>query len=214
MLRTVLHKLVYLADVYTAEETKGQTFTREAWRFLHFGPFAAGVAEAMDKLVTDKCMCAERREHATEDSEFLLYSPTTTSGDALRHLGLPARVPLRLDADMRRFARPGALSALLDYVYFKTTPMADAVPGQTLSFESCESFPTGLFKPVAMVQLTPKNLAEARKRVRQAYTRSKKQSRFSLPAGPYDAAYFQALGVLDGDPLPVGLKGSTKLTSG
>lgn len=213
MLRTVLHKLVYLVDVYTAEETGGQTFTRESWRFLHFGPFAVGVAEAMEKLVADRCMFVDKREHATEDSEFMLYSPTNVAGEPLRQIGLPGGVPLRLDADLRRFARPGSLPALLDYVYFRTIPMAEAVPGQTLSFEKCERLPLALFKPIAMTQMTPKNVGDARKRIHEAFARSKEASKFVLPVGPYDEAYFRALSVLDGDPLPVGLKGLVRLTN-
>jgi hypothetical protein len=209
LIRTVLHKFVYLADVYSAEETNGQTFTGQRWEFVHFGPFSGAVASAIDHLAASNQLFADTRESAN-DAEYVLYSPRGSSGESLRAIGLPSGVALRLDSDLHRYARD--LPGLLDYVYFRTHPMVDAQPGQVLLFDQCEKISNAAYKPVPMVARTPKQLKIARQAVRDAFARRADHIHDPLPTGPYDEAYFQALAALDGEQLSGGLSGTAKIS--
>lgn len=213
ILRTVLHKLVYLADVYSAEETNGKTFTSESWRFLHFGPYSVGVAETMDRLASRGLVEAEIREHARTDAEFILYSPRDIHGAGLREIGLPSGVALQLSSDLQKYARPGQLSALLNYVYFHTSPMNDARPGATLAFDMCETTPISAYRPIEISKLSGKALEAARGRLHETYLKSKTQSGALLTFGPYDAIYLQALDYFDGESLSTGLQGKAELVT-
>jgi hypothetical protein len=207
MLRTVLHKLVYLADLYSAEETHGKTYTGEEWRFLHFGPFSNAVARTMDELASSKQLFAEARAR-DDDSEFVLYSPMGSHGPALRDIGLPGAVALRIDSDLKRYSKN--LSALLDYVYFRTAPMEQATPGSTLDFKSCEKISSAAFRAIQMLPISPKALKATRAKLQQILA-GQAATASTKPIGPFDDAYERAMSALDGESLRTGLRGIARI---
>ena len=207
LLRTTLHKLVYLLDVYVAEERGGQTFTGEEWRFLHFGPFAQNVANAMDSLVAERAIFADEKASESSDAEYVLYNLWRADAPSLRDL-VPGAVALRIGADLKKYARN--LPALLDYVYFRTAPMLEARPGETLHFGQCEKLRVVDFKPIPMLPIGKSKLRKARERL---HTILKNQEAYKpgLPTGPYDEVYAAAIAALDEEEIPVGTAGRARI---
>ena len=207
LLRTTLLKFVYLVDLYVAEETGGKTFTECRWLFLHFGPFAPDLAASIDELAGRGEIFVDRG-YKGEEAEFKQYTLRRGLGSPLRDIGVPPSVSLRIGADLRRYARN--LPALLDYVYFRTTPMVDAIPGRALDFSRCERTDIKAFKPVTMRQIPDKQLRDARAKLRSlARDRESEKQRFTT--GPYDEAYFEGIAALEADSLPTGLTGQAKI---
>src|SRR5438874_960441 len=105
LLSTILHRLVYLADVYVAEETAGQTDAGETWRCLPYGPFTVGVPAALNRLETGGLVHCERREMEARTTEYALYSPRSGATELLRDIQVSPTVALRIGADLKRYAR-------------------------------------------------------------------------------------------------------------
>jgi hypothetical protein len=210
LLRTILHKLVYLADVYVAEETVGHTYTGETWRFLHYGPFAAGVAESLDRLESGGLVHCERREIEARDIEYALYSPSSDATETLRDIQLPPAVALRLGADLKRYARN--LPGLLDYVYFRSEPMEGASPGEVLRFDRCVKASIAEYNPIQMLPIPKAQIRRARealgKRMRESAAAAAKGA-----MGPIDEVFLQGVATLDDEPLPTGLTGTVRIGS-
>jgi hypothetical protein len=208
LLRTILHKLVYLADVYVAEEAAGHTYTGETWRFLHYGPFAAGVAQALDRLEASGSVYCERREIKDKDVEYALYSARTGANETLRDIQISGSVALRLGADLKRYARN--LPALLDYVYFRTEPMEGAFPGQILSFDSCVKESIADYKAIDMLPISNAKIKRAREIFKKRLSNS---AAVQIASGPIDEIFLQGIAALDEEPLPTGLAGTVKIGS-
>ena len=210
ILRTVLMKLIYLLDVYSAETNpEKETFTGLEWKFYHYGPFSFEAADVIDSLAMRGMLSEEIIEaEFRDDKEYKLYSiPDYSSPKNLTELGVPSRVKLNLSADMKR---NDTLSSLLDYVYFKTAPMISAKPGDILSFKNCEKLNVADFKPLEMKPLNKKKLAENKRRLRELIDQRKNQSQLSF-AGACDEVYEKSMAALDGEPLPTGIKGKATL---
>jgi hypothetical protein len=205
--RTVLHKFVYLADLYQAEETQGKTFTGESWKFLHFGPFANAVARSMDGLVSSQALFADTRTPQDDDAEFVVYSLRGPGGPRLREIGLASPVALRLDSDLRRFAKN--LPALLDFVYFRTWPMEKAKPGDTLDFSQCVKLATAEFRPVEMLPLTQGKIKRTREKLRAILKTLPPAQNIEL--GPIDEVYLAGIAALSSDSLPEGFAGFAEI---
>jgi hypothetical protein len=208
ILRTTLVKYLYLLDVYTAQETQGTPVSHLEWRFLHFGPFSVAAAQALDELTAHGAIFADQRQSSTEEKEFVLYDlPERPSVPDLRELGISRSSRLRIQADMKRYGKD--LPRLLDYVYFRTAPMAHAKPGEVLDFSGCIELRPEDVRPVEMRRLHPKAIEQTRKELRKLIQTRKSAER--IPKGVYDEAYFSALSSLDGDPVVTELKGKAEL---
>lgn len=131
--RTALVKFVYLLDCLHAEEHQGATASASRWYFDKFGPFATDLIAGIDSMAHVGMIQA--REGSGGDKEFTLYwLGEFPQGPALSELGLSAGKAGRLEQWVRIFSRN--LPKLLDFVYFHTEPMRDALPGRALSFDS------------------------------------------------------------------------------
>lgn len=206
ILRTVLIKLLYLADVYAAEASFGQeTFTGLEWTFLHYGPYSEGAAKTIDSLAKRGMLNEEIIEaEFSGDKEYKLYSIRDySSPKSLSDLGAPPRVKLMLSSDIKRYDK---LSSLLNYVYFKTTPMRDAKPGDILNFKDCTKPTVAEFKAIQMKPLNKKKLAENKGKLRELIEKRKSQASLSF-AGEYDEVYEKGMAALEDETLPEGLKG-------
>lgn len=130
--KTSLVKLVYLLDCLYAEEHQGQTASKAHWYFHHYGPFAVDLVTGVETLGSQgviQSLAAENR-----DKDFTLFwLGEYPSGPSLEDVGLSSASAGRFRHLAKKFAND--LPRLLDHVYFKTVPMADAIPGRALSFE-------------------------------------------------------------------------------
>lgn len=118
--RTRLVKLLYLVDV---ERVRGRRdpLTALPWIFFHYGPYAYQLIDTLDAMEGSDLV-------ATPWHESVLYraAPNAPDGDDW-NAGTKALVDRVVD----RFG-PLDTNELLDYVYFHTGPMVDAVRGQPL----------------------------------------------------------------------------------
>lgn len=129
--RTALIKYLYLLDFWMAEESGGGTFTGAEWRFHHFGPYSDALAADLDWLSTQPSV--EKEDISGKGKDYFLYSlGEWAKAQTFEALGLPIDVRLKLTEAIKHYA--GDLSGLLDFVYFRTTPMQGATPGSVLSF--------------------------------------------------------------------------------
>jgi hypothetical protein len=206
LLRTTLHKFVYLADVYMAEETAGRTYTGETWRFLHYGPFSSGIATALDRVEARGLVYCEHRELENKDAEYVLYSPRSGATETLRDIDVPGAVALKLAADLRRYARN--LPALLDCVYFHTEPMEGAAPGDVLRFDRCVMTSIAEYKTIPMLPLSKAKIKRARESLR---TRLRESVEARSAAGPIDEILLQGIAALEEEPLTTGLTGTVRI---
>ncbi len=207
ILRTTLVKFLYLLDVYTAEENEGAHVSGIEWRFYHFGPFSDQVATTLDTLASRKLIFADSRGMTEGDNEYVLYSLNSSRAFDLRGLGISGSIQRRIHSDLKRYARD--LSRLLDYVYFRTTPMADAQPGDVLDFSDCRKAQFDDVKPIQMQKLRPKAIKETRYKLRELMNARKARSAFEH--GPYDEVYFSGLDMMDEVALETGFSGRAKL---
>lgn len=208
VLRTALVKYIYLLDVYTAEETNGSIFSGLDWQFVHFGPYAASMSQAIDALSASGAINEYTNSREGDGAGYSIYS-LKASSKVVNHkeLGISAGVWLRLSSDIRRYKN--SLPKLLDYVYFETTPMKGAVPGSTLDFNDCEKLS---LRRVEMTSLPKKKIRKTLDKLR-AMIEEDKQAISSSPfkAALYDDAYFEAMAIADAEPLDVGLSGRARL---
>jgi len=135
-LKTRLVKLLYLAEIEYFRRT-GKRLTGLEWRFHHFGPYAAALADQL----------------GNPDVDTLTWSmiPRQNIDDHDAQVAISQVVHEWGDAD---------LNALLDFVYFETEPMQNAKRGDTLDFASVK--PLSAWRPVKLV-IDSKKLAQLRK---------------------------------------------------
>jgi hypothetical protein len=207
ILRTTLVKFLYLLDVYTAEENEGAHVSGVEWRFYHFGPFSDQVVTALDTLTSRKLIFADSREITEGDKEFVPYSLNNSRAFDLLGLGISGSIQRRIHADLKRYAKD--LPRLLDFVYFRTAPMADAQPGEVLDFSDCRKAQFDDVKPIQMQKLRPKAIKETRSKLRELMNARKAQN--VIEHGPYDEVYFSGLDMMDEVALETGLSGRAKL---
>jgi hypothetical protein len=119
--RTV--KLLYLADIEWRKRHHGQPLANLTWKFLHFGPYAAELAEPLggpDMEIIELQGGKEARRFAFTDDE-------------LKERQVPEEVTSIFAKLIGRWG-DADLNMLLDYVYFDTEPMEGATRGDLLDF--------------------------------------------------------------------------------
>lgn len=208
---TALIKYLYLLDVLHARETNGKTWTGWEWRFLHFGPWTAQAKNAIEELAAKRFIEAEACTSREGDKDYTLYSlPSSKSAPSLKEIGVPNGAKVELDAYFNRFN--GDLPRLLDFVYFHTEPMADAKLGQVLDFSGCVKTTPSSLKAVQMRPIDKKAVDAFKAKLRANIEDKKKRMKRIAWEGPYDRVYDEGLSELEGEPLPVGLSGKTKIS--
>jgi hypothetical protein len=198
-----------LLDVYSAEESEGQTISNWEWRFLHFGPYSNAAIKVIDDLVTKRQIKAEEKETKSGDKEFVLYDIAEyQKAKNLRELGIAGSIQLRIQADIKRYSRD--LPGILNHVYFRTEPMASASPGEILDFSGCRKVDSKDFNSVTMRLLRHKAIKKTREQLRELI-KARKESQQPITQGTYDNVYFSVLKQLDGEPLETGVQGKAEL---
>ena len=122
--KTRLVKLAYLVELAFAQ-AGGERVTDLDWRFHHYGPYAAGVDEALDSLVATKAQRPVKPKEGAERPTHLYrakFPPAELLSPQLRRV---------TDEVVARWGR-AELADLLNHVYFETAPMRFSVRGQKL----------------------------------------------------------------------------------
>jgi hypothetical protein len=127
--RTRLVKLLYLVDIERVRSRR-DPLTGLPWIFFHYGPYAPSLIDTLDAMEGSELV-------ATPWHDSVLYraAPNAPGGDDW-NAGTKALVDRVVD----RFA-PLDTNELLDYVYFHTGPMVDAVRGQPLDLTRAREDP-------------------------------------------------------------------------
>jgi hypothetical protein len=207
-----LVKFVYLADVYFARRHEGETLTHLPWIFLYYGPYCSEVMRELDGAVSQGLIDRKSLESRyEEEKEFHLYKCTDESGEELEE-EIPLEVLGPLKAAIRRYGEDTPL--LLDHVYFETEPMIEANKGDILDFTKCK--PIVPSRPIELKKISKEKITLAKRRVKALALkfeqgRLTKESEKAEGSKWKDDVYYQALEVMDGQDLEIGLTGIAKI---
>jgi uncharacterized protein YwgA len=190
--KTKLLKLLYLADIEHYRK-HDETLTGFNWRFHLYGPWAAEFDPLLEDLArTDKI---ELEAWNTDQLVGNRISPKET-----RELD-------RIVTDTDEYYRilrvvdtwtDRSLPDLLNYVYFETEPMMEAVSQQTLSFTNVSKDPPKVYRRVSS-GTSPKSLARLKAKLRhhqEGSESARTKSRATFRSPRYDDIYLSALGDL------------------
>jgi len=206
--RTMLIKLLYLLDVFAAEDSNGQTWTGFEWRFIHFGPYDGAAQAVIDGLVGHGIHAVQRTGESGK--EYILYSLMEFGAKAmsLAELAIPIHVRNRIRQIIGKYGN--SLPKLLEFVYFRTAPMQEARPGETLSFDKCEKLTIDDFRHRSVAVSTERK-ERAKALLKQlSNDRTAMQERLSrlyADQGPFDDIYHSAMRQFEDNELPLGLEG-------
>ena len=187
--KTKLLKLLYLADIehYRRHD---ETLTGFDWRFHLYGPWAAEFDPLLDDLAR------------TDKIELEAWSKDELAGNRISPIEM--RDLDRVVADTEEYYRilrvidtwaDRSLADLLDYVYFETEPMIDAVSQQPLSFSNVSKQPPKLYRRGAS-GANPKALARLKAKLRhhqEGSESARAKSKASFRSPRYDDVYLSAL---------------------
>ena len=207
-----LVKFVYLSDVYFARQHEGDTLTHFPWAFVHYGPYCRQVMEEIDKAVSLGVIDKRAFEsHYAEDKEYHIYSCTDESAERIAE-EIPSEVLSPLLLAIKRYGDDTA--QLLDYVYFETEPMIDALKGDILDFSKCKPFSP--LKPITTIKISKEKIEIARQHIKSLVGKShqgrmKKDSERREIVKFKDDIYYQALEIMDEEDLRTGLGGLAKI---
>jgi hypothetical protein len=207
-----LVKYLYLADLYQARITKGETITGFPWRFVHYGPFCREALNTIEKAVATELICKETHGSSFGDEkEYHLYWCREDKAERIAdffHVGVIGQ----LQRALNQFGED--TPQLLDYVYFETEPMQSAVKEDLLDFSKAE-MPT-FSSVVKLKKLSPEAIRNAREKIKkiskEAREDRKKFIQEQCDAERFrDDSYYRFIQFLDGEPLEAGLAGTAKL---
>jgi len=191
--KTKILKLLYLLDIESYRKT-GATLTSFDWKFYRFGPWAASYDEAL-QAAAQANKIAINAPSADEGATFINPTEKLSLAEIFPNVvqELTAKRIIETWA-----ARPTV--ELLDYVYFHTAPMRDAIRNELLDFSTVmreERLPhyTGIKS-----QIDEKERERKRKELLRRLNSTTKTPIAPLDPPPkYDEIYYSALAKLESD---------------
>lgn len=126
--RVRLTKLLYLTEVEFFRRT-GRRLTGLAWIFYHYGPYAMTLESSFRQLTY--------QENADTETGLRGWRVRSWETEVLDQI--EERLPHRVTAVAAEVCREWSLAPLgklLDYVYYETEPMVEAVRGRALQFDT------------------------------------------------------------------------------
>lgn len=187
---TQVVKYVYLLDYLFAKNNAGKTYTSVEWKFLHFGPYSAAISHELDFLVNKSFI--NSKNMTSNKSDGVLYSLSDWKQvSKLDLFGVSRDIVLDLSGYVRRFNTD--LQKLLNFVYFETEPMAEALPNEILSFDDCIKIPFKNLKPVEMKKLSIAAVKSTKEKLAKIRARVEKSTSQIEWLGKYDEVYFNGL---------------------
>jgi hypothetical protein len=203
-----LLKYAYLGDLAYSETHSGETFTRTAWRFYNFGPWAEELFARIEPVALNLGAEVRTFSRAGVENDSVRYSfEDEEELERLDHL-VPTEVGRAVRTFIRRFHAD--TSALLHHVY-STAPMLRAAPGESLHFtiqreepeHSAESEGDLNAEPERDLSRAPvsktarrKKLEALKNRVRDKMTSKPAESKPLAPR--YDEVFAEGVKWLDG----------------
>jgi hypothetical protein len=207
-----LVKFLYLTDLYYARIKTGETLTGFPWRFIYYGPFCSEAWEAINQTVVNGLICKETYPSSFDEvKEYHIFWCQDDDAENIENK-IQIRVIGQLQKAIKKYGED--TPQLLDHVYFETEPMQGVKKGDLLNFSKCE-MPKPIEK-IVLKKLSPEIIKRAREKIKNlSVGLSADRKKFIEKEQEVDKykgeAYNQFLKLLDGDELPVGLKGTAKI---
>lgn len=186
---TFLVKFLYLLDLYVAEANEGKPHLDVEWYFHHFGPYSEQIQTAIDEHVKGRFLDKE----AVEDRDFeLIKLSVKARPTSLEDMELPIHAKLSIHKAIKNYRYD--LTGLLNLVYFRTTPMENAIPKGVLSFENCRKNKLEDLKAIPLKSPSKKKCARIKELfslMKENYVKETSPTYFDSPP-IYDKAFFDA----------------------
>lgn len=192
--KTKILKLLYLLDIESYRKT-GATLTGFDWKFYRYGPWAQSYDEALQSAAQQNKIIINAREF-DEGATFI----NPVSKLALSQVFPNAVQELTAKRIIETWATRPTVE-LLDYVYFHTAPMRDAVRNEPLDFSTLAREEKLAHYTGIKSQLNEKE--KQQKRAALLKTLASVSSASIKPLDPppnYDEEYRAALAKLESDP--------------
>jgi len=203
-----LVKFLYLADLYHARFSKGETLTGWPWAFVYFGPWCKEVNEAIEKSAKKGLILAqEYPSKYDDDKDYRLFSTESTDEEPKIIEALLTYVWSKLQWAIQKWADDSY--GLLDYVYFETEPMIETSPGALLDFSKSQM--PEMPKKVEMKKILKAKLDEAKKSIGRLQDKYKQGISARPSQGPTDTLYKEFVSKLEEEDLETGLEGTAEL---
>ena len=192
--KTKILKLLYLLDIESYRKS-GVTLTGFDWKFYKYGPWAATYDDAL--------------QGAVEAHRITISAPSTDEGATFINPTEPLALSIVFPKVVEELTAKRIIEAwatrptveLLDYVYFHTAPMRDAIRNEALDFSTVNkeeklSHYTGIKS-----QFDEKEKQHKRKELMRRLGSMAKAPIAPLDPPPqYDEIYWSALAKLESDP--------------
>lgn len=206
-----LVKYVYLADLAYAEKHTGEIFTGIPWRFHHFGPWAVDVYNRIGPVARDVGAAERIFPSKYGDEDVVRWKVEDDELYDELDARLPSEVGRAIRTAVHKFG--GDTNSLLHHVY-KTAPMLQAAPGESLDFrlagtafaESRPVIPDAL--RVALSTKEKKRRKEAlvslRAKIQERLRAPRSREMVAPPAPRYDEVFLKGqcwLDALAGEPV-------------
>jgi uncharacterized phage-associated protein len=214
---TRLIKYLYLADLFHARIRQGKTLTGWPWAFVYFGPYCTEAYDALQQAVSLSLIEENYRDSKYEGSDkyrLLSIAKDEEDEDPPISKELHISITSQLQQIIRKYGDDTA--CLLDFVYFDTEPMRNAMPGQKLDFSIAQK--QEILLEVPMKKIPPELLKRGAgiiERLKKKYQDAARDSetRYKLRAkcGLYDEEYEKVLQYTEGEDLGTGLKGVARI---
>jgi len=212
---TRLVKYLYLIDLYHARIKGGKTLTGWSWFFVHFGPYCREAYDGMEQAVKSGLVEEKYYDSKYKDKDkFRLFSVPEDEEEPPIAEDLHIYISSQLQQIIKKYGDDTA--CLLDYVYYDTEPMRDALPKQRLDFTIAHK--PEVLPQIEMKKLTPDAiergagiLDKLKKKLKDASMESLERNRQKAESGLYDEEYQKALEYLEGEDLGTGLEGAAKV---
>lgn len=193
--KTKLLKLMYLADIEHFR-THRKTLTGFEWIFFLYGPWAPEYDTLVAELEQRDLIEIESWESGGLSGDRLTAKEDRDLGKVLESTNEYFRVKNQVDTWSNR-----SLSDLLDYVYFDTDPMRDAVSLQSLDFEKVSPDAPTLYRRSrsGASDASVRDLRRRFKEIRERNEQSRQAALSSFAPPAYDEAYQEALAQLSNE---------------
>lgn len=203
-----LVKFLYLADLYNARTSKGETLTRWPWAFVYFGPWCKQANEAIEIAARNGIVRFEERPSSYDDEkDYRLFWVEDTDEEPKTIDAIPTYVWSRLKWAIEKWADDSY--GLLDYVYFETEPMIEAERGAVLDFTKAQM--PEIPEKVKMKKISKARIEEARKAIDRLREKYKAGTGSRPPQGPIDTVFLKSVSKLEEEDLQTGLEGTAEL---
>lgn len=190
--KTKILKLLYLFDVEYYREHR-HTFTEFAWKFFHLGPWAAEYDSVLNGLVSNGMLSEQRSSSSEYDTAF--YRPSERV-ETRRAVPTVRDESILLEV-LKRFGTR-TTGEILNYVYFQTEPMEEAIRNQPLDFSLIHTERPGVYSRSSSGK-SPAEIRKLRQQFEKRWAEKKAPEQQPFPFTPpkYDDEYFEAMAKLE-----------------